>query len=225
MLKLDPASITVHHAQGPGCYGHNGADDAAADAAALAVKKPGVPVRVRWRREEEFGFEPVSPAMVTTVRATLDSAGRPADWTTEIWSGRHSSRPGGGGNLLAVEALPDPPGAPPLTESSNAPGAGTRNGEPLYAFPVKRIVHHVVAETPVRTSSLRGLGATLNVFAIESFVDELADETGADPLAYRLSLLTDARARAVVEKAAAMAGWHPSRSATPTPPSPASGGG
>ncbi|HEV8679812.1 MAG TPA: molybdopterin cofactor-binding domain-containing protein, partial [Stellaceae bacterium] len=207
MLKLDPASIVVHHAQGPGCYGHNGADDAAADAAALAVRKPGVPVRVRWRREEEFGFEPVSPAMVTTVRAMLDSAGRPADWTTEIWSGRHSSRPGGGGNLLAAEALPDPPGAPPLTESSNAPGAGTRNGEPLYAFPAKRIVHHVIAETPVRTSSLRGLGATLNVFAIESFIDELADEAGADPLAYRLSLLTDPRARAVVEKAAAMAKW------------------
>ena len=207
MLKLDPASITVHHAQGPGCYGHNGADDAAADAAALAVKKPGIPVRVRWRRDEEFGFEPVSPAMVTTVQATLDDEGRPADWTTEIWSGRHSSRPGGGGNLLAAEALPDPPGAPPLTESSNAPGAGTRNGEPLYAFPAKRIVHHVVAETPVRTSSLRGLGATLNVFAIESFIDELADEAGADPLAYRLAMLADPRARAVVERAAAMANW------------------
>jgi len=78
MLKLDPASISVRHVQGPGCYGHNGADDAAADAAVLAVRKPGIPVRVRWRREEEFGFEPVSPAMVTTVHATLDSAGRPS---------------------------------------------------------------------------------------------------------------------------------------------------
>ena len=116
-LKLDPAAIVVHHAQGPGCYGHNGADDAAADAAVIAMRKPGMPVRVRWRREEEFGFEPVSPAMVTTVRAALDGAGRPADWTTEIWSGRHSNRPGSGGNLLAAEALPDPPPAPPVTES------------------------------------------------------------------------------------------------------------
>jgi CO/xanthine dehydrogenase Mo-binding subunit len=215
-LKLDPAAISVKHVQGPGCYGHNGADDAAADAAVLAVRKPGIPVRVRWRREEEFGFEPVSPAMVTTVRATLDGAGRPADWTTEIWSGRHSSRPGGGGNLLAAEALPDPPPPPPPTESSNPPGAGTRNGEPLYGFPAKRIHHHLIAETPVRTSSLRGLGATLNVFAIESFMDELAEEAGEDPVAYRLSILKDPRARAVVEKVAAMSLWQPS---------PASGGG
>jgi nicotinate dehydrogenase subunit B len=206
-LKLDPTAISVKHVQGPGCYGHNGADDAAADAAVIAVRKPGVPVRVRWRREEEFGFEPVSPAMVTTVHATLDGAGRPADWTTEIWSGRHSSRPGGGGNLLAAEALPDPPPAPPPTESSNPPGAGTRNGEPLYDFPAKRIHHHLIAETPVRTSSLRGLGATLNVFAIESFMDELALEAGEDPVAYRLAVLADQRARAVIEKVAEMSGW------------------
>jgi CO/xanthine dehydrogenase Mo-binding subunit len=216
MLKLDPVAISVHHVQGPGCYGHNGADDAAADAAVIALRKPGVPVRVRWRREEEFGFEPVSPAMVTTVHATLDAAGRPVDWTTEIWSGRHSSRPGGGGNLLAAEALPDPPPAPPPTESSNPPGAGTRNGEPLYDFPTKRIHHHLIPETPVRTSSLRGLGATLNVFAIESFMDELAEEAGEDPVAYRLSVLADPRARAVVERVARMSNWQPS---------PASGGG
>lgn len=208
-LKLDPASIVVHHAQGPGCYGHNGADDAAADAAVIAFQKPGTPVRVRWRREEEFGFEPVSSAMVTTVRASLDPAGRPADWTTEIWSGRHTNRPGSGGNLLAAEALPDPPPAPPVTESSDPPGAGTRNGEPLYDFAAKRILHHLIPETPVRTSSLRGLGATLNVFAIESFLDELAAEAGDDPVAYRLSVLRDRRARAVIEMAAQMAGWQP----------------
>jgi nicotinate dehydrogenase subunit B len=206
-LKLDPTAISVKHAQGPGCYGHNGADDAAADAAVIAFRRPGQPVRVRWRREEEFGFEPVSPAMVVTVRAALDGAERPADWTTEIWSGRHSSRPGGGGNLLAAEALPDPPPAPPAAESSNPPGAGTRNGEPLYDFPAKRIVHHLIAETPVRTSSLRGLGATLNVFAIESFMDELAERAGLDPVAYRLSILSGSRARAVVEHVARISDW------------------
>ena len=210
MLKLDPARISVKHAQGPGCYGHNGADDAAADAAVIALRRPGVPIRVRWRREEEFGFEPVSPAMVTTVRATLDDQGRPTDWTTEIWSGRHSSRPGGGGNLLAAEALPDPPPAPPAVDppESNG-GGGTRNGEPLYAFPAKRIIHHLVAETPVRTSSLRGLGATINVFAIESAMDELAEQAGMDPVAYRLTVLTDPRGRAVIEHVARMADWRP----------------
>ncbi|MGC2525529.1 MAG: molybdopterin cofactor-binding domain-containing protein, partial [Stellaceae bacterium] len=139
--------------------------------------------------------------------AALDAAGRPSDWTTEIWSGRHSSRPGGGGNLLAAEALPDPPPAPPATESSNPPGAGTRNGEPLYGFAAKRIVHHLIPETPVRTSSLRGLGATLNVFAIESAMDELAERAGEDPVAYRLSVLPDLRARAVVEHVARIGGW------------------
>ncbi len=208
-LKLDPAAISVKHMQGPGCYGHNGADDAAADAAVIAFRRPGTPVRVRWRREEEFGFEPVSPAMVVTVQAALDGADRPGDWTTEIWSGRHSNRPGRAGNLLAAEALPNPPPPPPVTESSDPPGAGTRNGEPLYDFSAKRIVHHLIAETPVRTSSLRGLGATLNVFAIESSMDELAERAGADPVAYRLSVLSDPRARAVVEHAAHLSGWRP----------------
>jgi nicotinate dehydrogenase subunit B len=209
-LGLDPAAISVKHVQGPGCYGHNGADDAAADAAVVALHRPGVPIRVRWRREEEFGFEPVSPAMVVTVAAALagdPGSKRPVDWSTEIWSGRHTSRPGGGGNLLAAEALPNPPPAPPAVEGAYPPGAGTRNGEPLYDFPAKRIIHHLIAETPVRTSSLRGLGATLNVFAIESFVDELALEAGGDPVEYRLSMLSDTRARAVIAEAARMAEW------------------
>jgi CO/xanthine dehydrogenase Mo-binding subunit len=206
-LKLDPAAISVKHVQGPGCYGHNGADDAAADAAVIAFHQPGQPIRVRWRREEEFGFEPVSPAMVVTAAAAVDASGSPADWTTEIWSGRHTSRPGGGGNLLAAEALPDPPPHPAAVEGGYPPGAGTRNGEPLYDFPAKRIVHHLIAETPVRTSSLRGLGATLNVFAIESSMDELAERAGQDPVAYRLSVLSDARARAVVERVARMSSW------------------
>jgi nicotinate dehydrogenase subunit B len=209
-LKLDPAHISVRHAQGPGCYGHNGADDAAADAAVIAMRRPGVPIRVRWRREEEFGFEPVSPAMVTTVRALLDNQGRPVDWTTEIWSGRHSSRPGSGGLLLAAEALPDPPPPMPAADPPEAGGGGgTRNGEPLYAFPAKRIIHHLVAETPVRTSSLRGLGATVNVFAIESAMDELAERAGMDPVDYRLAVLTDPRGKAVVAHVAKMADWRP----------------
>jgi nicotinate dehydrogenase subunit B len=206
-LKLDPASIVVKHAQGPGCYGHNGADDAAADAAVIAFHTPGRPIRVRWRRDEEFGFEPVSSAMVTTVRAAIGETGYPVDWTTEIWSGKHSNRPGGGGNLLAAEALPNPPPPPPAVEAVGPPGAGTRNGEPLYDFAAKRILHHLIAETPVRTSSLRGLGATTNVFAIESAIDELAERAGQDPVEYRLSILKDPRARAVVEKVAQMAEW------------------
>ena len=215
MLKLDPGAIAVKHVQGAGCYGHNGADDAAADAAVIAVLKPGSPIRVRWRREEEFAFEPISPAMVVNIRATLDDAGRPVDWTTEIWSGTHNARPGLG-NLLAAEALPNPPPPPEPADVPEANGGGaTRNGEPLYAIAAKRIVHHLVPQIPVRTSALRGLGATANVFAIECFIDELAEQAGADPVAYRLSLLADARARGVIEHVARMCDWRARRAAEP----------
>jgi CO/xanthine dehydrogenase Mo-binding subunit len=208
MLKLDPSAISVRHVQGPGCYGHNGADDAAADAAVIAVRMPGRPIRVRWRRQEEFAFEPVSPAMVVKVRAALDAAGHPVDWTTEIWSGTHQGRPGGGATLLAAKALPDPPPVPPPTDVPEAAGGGaTRNGEPLYDIAGKRIIHHLVPETPRRTSALRSLGAMPNVFALESFIDELAERAQQDPIAYRLARLSDPRARRVIERVAAMANW------------------
>jgi CO/xanthine dehydrogenase Mo-binding subunit len=162
---------------------------------------------VRWRREEEFAFEPVGPAMVVKVGAALDAAGHPVDWTAEIWSGTHSGRPGSG-NLLAAEALPNPPPLPKPADVPDAGGGGaTRNGEPLYDIAAKRIIHHLVPETPVRTSALRGLGAMPNVFAIECFIDELAERAGQDPVGYRLALLSDPRARAVIERVAKMAGW------------------
>ncbi|MGB6912219.1 MAG: molybdopterin cofactor-binding domain-containing protein [Pseudolabrys sp.] len=207
-LKLEPSSIVVHHVQSSGCYGHNGADDAAADAAIIAMQKPGQPIRVRWRREEEFIYEPKAPAMIVKVRALLDEAGRPTDWTQEIWSPTHNQRPGAGGNLLGALALPDPPPEPPPNDVPEANGGGaTRNGEPLYNIPAKRMLHHLVTEAPVRTSALRGLGATSNVFALECCIDELAERAGQDPVQYRLSITTDARARAVIEKVAVMAKW------------------
>ena len=209
-LGLDASAITVHHVQGSGCYGHNGADDAAADAAIIAMQMPGKPIRVRWRREEEFVYEPKGSAMVVKVHALLDGAGKPADWTQEIWSGTHQGRPGGGSPLLGGQALPDPLPLPPPSDVPEANGGGaTRNGEPLYDIAAKRIVHHLVPETPVRVSSLRGLGAMPNIFAMECAIDELAERAGKDPVAYRLSLTADPRARAVIEKVAAMARWNP----------------
>jgi CO/xanthine dehydrogenase Mo-binding subunit len=146
--------------------------------------------------------------MVVKVRATLDAAGHPVDWTTEIWSGTHQGRPGGGATLLAAEALPDPPPVPAPTDVPEAAGGGaTRNGEPLYDFPNKRIIHHLVPEMPRRTSALRSLGAMPNVFALESFIDELAERAEQDPIAYRLARLSDPRARRVIESAASMANW------------------
>lgn len=201
--------VACHHVQGAGCYGHNGADDAALDAALVALALPGKPIRLMWRREEEFGYEPLSSAMTVTVHAAVDAAGRPADWTTEIWSATHGQRPGvGGAYLLAAEAMKEPP---PERNPFDIPlergGGAVRNGIPLYDMAAKRISYHLIHDVPVRTSSLRGLGATLNVFAIEALIDELAARAGEDPVRYRLSSLSDPRARRTLEKAAAMAGW------------------
>ncbi len=208
ILGLGVANVTVRHAHGAGCYGHNGADDAALDAAVIAQQLPGHCIRLQWRREEEFGYEPVSTAHRTRIAVELDEAGRPVDWTTEVWAGSHVQRPIYGGLFLAQEALPNPPppakpGDPPEANG----GGGTRNGTPLYDFAAKRIVHHLALQTPVRTSSLRGLGALPNVFAMECFMDELAERAGQDPVAYRLSLLSDPRASYLVENVAARCDW------------------
>jgi CO/xanthine dehydrogenase Mo-binding subunit len=208
ILGLPRERVTVRHAHGAGCYGHNGADDAALDAAIIALQVPDRCIRVQWRREEEFGFEPVSTAHMTRIRAALDDAGRPVDWTVEVWAGSHVQRPVFGGTMLAHEALPTPPPPAKANDPTEANGGGgTRNGFPLYDVPAKRVIHHLALETPVRTSSLRGLGALPNVYALECFMDELAERAGADPVAYRLSLLSDPRARRLIENVADRCGW------------------
>jgi CO/xanthine dehydrogenase Mo-binding subunit len=208
ILGLKREQVTVRHAHGAGCYGHNGADDAALDAAIIAMQIPDACIRVQWRRAEEFGFEPVSTAHMTRLRAALDAEGRPVDWTAEVWAGSHVQRPVFGGTMLAHEALPNPPPPPKANDPVEANGGGgTRNAFPLYDFGAKRVIHHLALATPVRTSSLRGLGALPNVFALECFVDELAERAGVDPVAYRLSLLSDARARVLIENVAGRCGW------------------
>ena len=209
VLGLPPEAITAEHLHGAGCYGHNGADDAALDAALIAMRIPGRWIRVQWRREEEFGFEPVGPAMLVTLHVDLDERGRPADWTTEVWSATHVQRPGNGtGWLLASEALANPPPEiAPFDPPEARGGGGTRNAVPLYDVPAHRVLHHLVLRPPVRTSALRGLGALPNVFAIESLIDDLAARVDEDPVAYRLSILSDKRARRLIELVAERANW------------------
>ena len=208
ILGLSRDRVTVRHAHGAGCYGHNGADDAALDAAIIAMQVPDKCIRVQWRREEEFGFEPVSTAHMTRLRAALDENGRPMDWTAEVWAGSHVQRPVFGGTMLAHEALPNPPAPAKANDPPEANGGGgTRNGFPMYDFAAKRVIHHLALQTPVRTSSLRGLGALPNVFALECFMDELAERAGVDPVEYRLSLLSDPRARYLIQNVAERCGW------------------
>ena len=207
LLQMPLEKVRCIHTEGSGCYGHNGADDAAADAALLAQAVPGRPVRVQWMREQENTWEPFTPAMVAEAQASLAADGTIVDWQYAMWSNTHNMRPGNGGRLMpswarAQPLVPSPPMPIPQPE-----GGGDRNGIPLYDLPTAHIVSHFVPEMPLRVSAMRGLGAYTNVFAIESFMDELAEAAGIDKVAFRLKHLSDPRARDVVTRAAAEFGW------------------
>jgi CO/xanthine dehydrogenase Mo-binding subunit len=207
LLKLDLEKVRCVHVEGSGCYGHNGADDVAADAALAARALPGTPVRLQWMREQEHGWEPLGSAMVVEMAAELDG-NKIASWRHDVWSNTHSTRPITAGGLLAGREV-DPPFVAPKPKPIPMPeGGGSRNGNPIYALPNAHGVFHFVEQMPVRVSALRGLGAQMNVFAIESFMDELALATDSDPVAFRLAWLTDERARAVVQRAADRFGWN-----------------
>ncbi len=208
-LGMREGAIVVRHVEGSGCYGHNGADDVALDAALLARATGGRPVQVQWMRDDEFAWAPCGPAMALTLRASLASDGGIVDWRHELWSNGHSARPGRSDNpaLVAAWHLARPFKRPAAINMPLPAGAADRNAVPLYDFPSQRVVNHYVREMPVRTSALRSLGAYANVFAIESFMDELADAAGLDPVEFRLRHLKDERARTVVEAAAQRANW------------------
>jgi nicotinate dehydrogenase subunit B len=189
LLDVPKESIHCIHTEGSGCYGHNAADDVAADAVLLARAYPGHPVRVQWMREEEHAWEPFGPPMLTEAQATLGADGRIVDWHYDVWSPPHNTRPGKAGNLLAATHLAKPFTPPPATPAPQPEGAGDRNAIPLYVLPNARVVHHFQQSAPLRTSALRSLGAYCNVFSIESFMDELAHAAGADPVAFRLKHL------------------------------------
>jgi CO/xanthine dehydrogenase Mo-binding subunit len=208
-LGMREDKVAVRHAEGAGCYGHNGADDVALDAALLARRAGGRPVQVQWMRDDEFAWAPCGPAMALTLRAALDPQGNVVDWQHELWSNGHSGRPGRSDSpaLVAAWHLARPFERPASINMPLPAGAADRNAIPLYDFPSQRITNHYVREMPVRTSALRSLGAYANVFAIESFMDELAAAAHVDPIAFRLRHLEDPRARAVIEAVARLAKW------------------
>ncbi|WP_407155736.1 molybdopterin cofactor-binding domain-containing protein [Bradyrhizobium sp. STM 3557] len=207
MLRVPPDRVRCIHVEGSGCYGHNGADDVAADAALIARAMPGTPVRVQWMREQEHAWEPFGPAMVTKLKASLGADGKIADWHFDVWSNTHSMRPGGAGSLLAAQHMAQPFAVPAPKPLPLPEGGGDRNAIPIYTFPNARIVHHFIPEMPLRISAMRSLGAYHNVFSIESFMDELATAAGADRVEFRLSHLDDVRGREVIAKAAERFGW------------------
>lgn len=211
LLDMPAEWIVARHGQGAGCYGHNGADDAAFDAALIARALPGRPIRVQWMREDEFAWEPQGPAMVVDLQANVNDQGRIEGWSQSIWGNRHIGRPGRRpepGLLAAWHQGAGTEMMPPVDMAIALGGGSQRNAVPYYDLPDMQVLNHAVTEVPIRVSALRALGAYLNVFAIESFMDELAHHSGQDPFDFRLRHLSDERARAVIERAREHAQWH-----------------
>ncbi|HET9160515.1 MAG TPA: molybdopterin cofactor-binding domain-containing protein, partial [Caulobacteraceae bacterium] len=207
LVRLPLDKVRCIHMEGSGCYGHNGADDVAGDAALCAMALPGRPVRLQWTREQEHGWEPLGSGMVVDISAGLGASGRIVSWDYEVWSNPHNGRPTTAGGLLAgLEVSPafphQTPRPIPMPE-----GGGDRNAIPLYAVGGGRTVFHFRPGSPLRVSALRSLGGFMNTFAIENFMDELALATGGDPVDFRLAHLSDPRAQAVIRACADAFGW------------------
>ncbi len=207
MLGVDKPMVRCIHAEGSGCYGHNGADDAAGDAALLARAVPGRPVRVQFMREQEHAWEPFGPGMVTHMTAGIDASGKIAAWDYELWSNNHGSRPGSAGALLSARYLETPFPPDPQKLNISPLGNGDRNADPGYTLPQKHVIWHFMPDAPLRVSALRALGAYANVFSIESTMDELALLAETDPVEFRLKHMDDPRGRDVITKAAEDFNW------------------
>jgi len=214
VLKLPVENIIVEHMEGAGCYGHNAADDVALDAVLLAKAAGGRPVRVQWSRQDEMSHAPFGAAMAIEIEADLDAQGEIVEWRHRVWSNGHTARPGRAAQpaLLAASELANPFPRYIATNPPQANGGGAdRNSIPLYDFPSWEIECHRLLTMPIRTSALRTLGGQGNVFAIESFIDELATDRGEDPVALRLRHLSDSRAQDVIRAVARSANWKPDK--------------
>lgn len=207
MLAMPKDKVRCIHVEGSGCYGHNGADDVAAHAALIAREMDGQPVRVQWMREQEHTWDHYTPAMVTEVGASLDSGGSIVDWNYALWSSSHNERIVNAGRLIPAQMLEQPFAPAPSVPMVQPEGGGDRNAIPLYALPNLHVMNNFSPTMPLHTSAMRSLGAHMNVFTIETFMDELAAAAGSDPVAFRLKHMQDPRARDVIKLAAAKFGW------------------
>ncbi|MDA0341302.1 MAG: molybdopterin-dependent oxidoreductase, partial [Proteobacteria bacterium] len=212
LFSMPIEQLRLHHRPGSGCYGHNGADDAAVDAALVARAIPGTPVLLKWTRADEHAWEPYSPAMVMDLSGGVTADGTFTAWSHETYSDTHVLRPRPGvaglgpSRLLPAQFLENPPTIIPPPPNLTHHGGIHRNLEPLYRIKEPRLIKHLVRGLPHRTSALRTLGAFANIFALESFIDELAAAAGEDPVDLRLRHLDDPRARACIEAVAARIG-------------------
>lgn len=210
-LGLGPDDIVLRYMPSSGCYGHNGADDAALEAALIAMALPGRPVLLKRNREDEHAYEPYGPASATELGLRFDpKEGRITALSAEAIGGTFRGRPRSGPNgagparLLANHYRADPLGPQPGVPNMNRHGGLHRNLEPVYQIPETRLVKNLIPETPLRSSALRCLGAALNQFSIECLIDEIVQEMGLCPFAFRKAHLSnDARGQDILDCLAA----------------------
>jgi nicotinate dehydrogenase subunit B len=200
-LGLPRERVRMIYLEGSGCYGMNGHEDAAADAAILS-RAVGRPVRVQWSREDEHGWDPKGPPQLLDLSGVVDVSGNILDWRTEMWIPQ------------TTKGMPDIPLLAPVAAGLDEvrglnPGLISQNGDPPYAASHIQVIAHWLKEAPLRPAPLRSPGKPANCFAVESFVDELAAAAGLDPIEFRLRGLKDARGLEVVRRAAAMMQWQP----------------
>ena len=201
MFSLPAEDVRCIYIEGAGCYGRNGHEDAAADAAFLA-KAVGRPVRVQWSRADEHGWEPNGPPTLIDLRAAMDGSGNITAWESEFFIPQQT--PAGFLVPLTTATLAGLP-----ADEHIAPGNIFQNSNIPYKFANVKAVCHRLETTPFRPSWIRTPGRMQNTYANECFMDELAAAAGADPIDFRLKYIdpADKRGIEVLDRLVKIAKW------------------
>jgi nicotinate dehydrogenase subunit B len=201
MFGLPADNVRCIYVEGSGCYGRNGHEDAAADAALLA-KAVGRPVRVQWSRADEHGWDPKGPPTLVDIRAAVNNAGTVIAWESEFFIPQQTPN---GFNVPFIAATLA--GLP--ADDHTAPGNIFQNSAIPYKFANVKTVCRRLETTPFRPSWIRTPGRMQNTYANECFIDELAASASADPVEFRLRYLdpNDKRGIEVLQRVAALAKW------------------
>jgi nicotinate dehydrogenase subunit B len=197
MFSLPDEKVRCIYIDGAGCYGRNGHEDAAADAALLA-RAVNAPVRVQWMRADEHGWDPKGPPTLLDMRAGLEADGKISAWESELYV------PDGvagyvaliGADLAKLDSL-----------GKLSPGGVIQDLAIPYSIENVKTTAHRLASTPFKPSWIRSPGRTQNSFANESFFDEIAAQIGVDPLDIRLQYLHDERGKELLERLATLSRW------------------
>ncbi|HEY9348294.1 MAG TPA: molybdopterin cofactor-binding domain-containing protein [Inquilinus sp.] len=207
MLGIPVEAVHCIYVDGAGCYGRNGHEDAAADAALLSRAMGGTAVRVQWMRADEHVWDPKGPPTLLDMEAGLDADGTVVAWRSELFA---PATVGSIVPLLPAEL------AGTASTGGTVPGTVIGNLAVPYAIPAVHTQAQRLETTPFRPAWIRSPGRMQNTFANEGFLDECAAAAGADPLAFRLKLLSDPRAVEVLQRLAKLSGWQQ----RPSPRSP-----